>query len=85
MADDESDYIILDLGELSTTNFGRAVLNASLDLRGSQGRAVVELDIFKKELQCRRVLRAGTHIIYDESGQAIGTSDEEYVVDDFAT
>ena len=81
MTEEQAEYIIIDLGELSRTHFGNNVLRANLDIKDDEAHVSVDIGILERSFNCQRILRSGTYIISDEDGRAIGVSDEEYLLE----
>ena len=77
---DSCEYILVDLGELSRTRFGAAVADATLLQSESEASVHLDTGVIEKRFDCKRVDPVGTHVIYDEQGNAIGTTREVYQI-----
>lgn len=73
--------IIVDLGQLSKTQFGTSVKHATL--QDTDGSAVVhiETEAISKDFVLEKSEPVGTYVIYDKQGTIIGATREMYSYD----
>lgn len=75
MARDE--LVVVDLGELSNTHFGKSVTAADMHVDEAGDYCLkVEAGMVKLNFKCEQERAVGTYVIFDQSNAVIGTSSE---------
>ena len=72
--DENSEFIVVDLGDLSSTSIGKAILGAELDVSSGQPSVRIRSEFVDKRLHCKPIDVAGTYVIYSEPGKTVGST-----------
>ena len=75
---DNSDLVIVDLGELSRTKVGESIQRATCEASGPTLRLQLDTNVMQTDLTCHRSEPAGTYIVYDGEGTIVGVTREVY-------
>ena len=79
--EEEEEFIIVDMKELSRTNFGHAVVSASLDLTPSANKLTIDSGVIQASFKLTKNDPVGTFVLYDESSEPISHTRAVYVID----
>ena len=74
----QSSLIIVDLGELSTTEFGSQVIAASIGESEGTHTLYIDTGVIQKEFRLTKDDPPGTVVVFDGNGEAIGVTREVY-------
>jgi hypothetical protein len=76
--ENDEEYIIVDLGELSRTRFGASIKDAEI-LETPEGcRVHIQSEAVSAVLNCVRTNPGGTYVIYSSDGTVLGKTREVF-------
>ena len=78
--EDISEIVIVDLGELSRTKFGKSVQHADIVSRDGNDYVQIDSGVINTELRCQLDEPVGTYVVYNEDGSVLGITREVYTV-----
>ncbi len=72
----EDDLLVVDLGELSGTHFGKSVTSATLQDVDGHVRLRVEAGMVKLDFECEKERAVGTYVVFDKKKTVMGITTE---------
>jgi hypothetical protein len=72
--DGNDEFVVVDLGDLSNTNIGKAIRSADIDLKSDQPSIRIRSEFVDKRFPCKPIDAAGTYVIYSEPGRTVGST-----------
>lgn len=70
------ELLVVALGELSGTHFGKSVDRADLRYEDGSLKLTLESGLVKLDFNCEKQEAVGTYVVFDENTSIVGTSTE---------
>ena len=77
---EKSELVIVDLGNLSQTQFGKSVLSARIQSNGDSKQLSIETGVLSKSFDLSHTAPVGTFIVTSLDGSIAGIAREEYIL-----